>query len=157
MPNVRCCDCGYLSLREVYNRELYSPEATYRETGEPPMASSISPFPICLMRACDFRTELKVQREGHHSSSVKIVDVIRRDRPCDKFTIWQQGLSPKEHLQMDILERQAERDRKWRQEDVAMAKEAMKVSVRSYLVAAVIGAIATLAAVALGYLLNRAN
>jgi hypothetical protein len=124
MPDVRCCECGYLSLREVYNRELYSPEANYRETGETPIASSLSPFPVCLMRACDFRRELKVAKEGHHSDSVKIVDVIRRDRPCDEFTTWQQGFSPKEHLEMNILkeqqaahDKQAAIERQWRKED----------------------------------------
>lgn len=156
----RCVDCGYLSLRRYDERNLVDADDEYRRTaGIPALPGAkyqlYEDYPICFVRAFNLREEI-----GKPHERTKALAVIEEQRDCLASTEWQQGFTPKEHLEMvqknALLECHAkiERDRdeqlrEWRKEDVALAKDAMKVTVRSYIVAAAIGFLGALAAVSL--------
>lgn len=170
---VKCRDCGYLSVRDRGTGELMSPDNDYRQSGAVAMTMPhIAPFPICMRRACDFPKELNMKSERHAIYPKDAAVVLDKERDCEKFIPWQQGLSPKEHLEMDIIERREqreidmiekreqrdrqwrladeksqkdreERDRKWRQEDVKADTRRTKIEI-------VMGSVAIIAALIAG-------
>jgi hypothetical protein len=167
---VKCADCGYLAVRVRRTRLLFDAEQDYRDSGSIPSIGNegiYDPAPICFVRAINISAEYKPA-----DGTPERQKIVQKERDCQEFTEWQQGLTPKEHLEMNLLEQQqqrldkrekedrnwrlaqAEREREWRNEDVQLAKDAMKVSIRSYLVAATIGFVGALAAVALARLLK---
>jgi len=90
------------------DRRLMDAELSFRDGGEVPKTTSSSggleaheEVPICFVRVIHFpgdwfRTKTGEQRRNELNSEIE----------CDEFTPWQQGLTPKEHLEMNILERQ---------------------------------------------------
>lgn len=127
MATVRCVDCGYLAVRDFKSRQLVEVEAAMREAGWQPKIphSGYKPYeerPICFVRSSKICNELDPPQPG------QFLTAIKTDRQCDKITPWHQGFSPREHLKMNLLEEQRERDRKWRLEDVKAAEEAREQS-----------------------------
>jgi hypothetical protein len=72
------------------------------------------------------------------------VAAIAQDRECSRFLSWKTGFLPKEHIQMYDHELQTERDRRWRQEDLALVKLQAAKNNRVVVVAAIIGVIGML-------------
>jgi hypothetical protein len=155
---VKCADCGFLAVRHMDTRALLDAEELLRVNGEIPSRNTgmmiYDEWPVCFIRRANFRKEMNDNSGSPHRKKV-----LNDKRECDDgFTPWQQGLTPKEHLEMQLDHKwrmeQAEREREWRKEDIALAEKAMKVNIRSYLLAAVIGFAGALAAVGLARLLN---
>jgi hypothetical protein len=168
MTIEQCSQCGYLAVKSGDTGEWREAPGEYRESGvlPIPLAKSAISVPLCFVRAFDLRAEYEshptVSRE---QKAAKTLSVLQQSRDCGargKSVSWTQGFDPKEHLQMQMLEEQ----RNWQRTEAAdqrtwQAKEAEKAdtrhndnlkavieagrsNVRSAIVAAVIGAIATL-------------
>ena len=125
---VRCAECGLLAMRDFKTRELCETENSVRDRGEMPPGipgsqhKRFDDSPICVARKVDFQ-EL-MSNTGAAKVAEQIYSVCNSERECDRFLRWQPGMTPKEHLQMDMIERQREwqksvdeRDRQWRKED----------------------------------------
>ena len=136
---VKCVDCGYLGVREIDNQRLVNPGAEQRKSGQPPgnfngVAITLVE-PICTVAAFDLEAE--VSGPGP-APAAKVMD---KDRECEQFTEWVPALTPKEHLDMNLLERQRDwqrqcekedrewrekcsrEDKKWREEQARLAQE----------------------------------
>ena len=82
------------------------------------MLALYEPVPICFSRSPDFPHE----GVGETTAQVQITEAINGDHPCDHYTPWQQGFTPKEHREMlneqKMLEWQRHveiEDRQWRE------------------------------------------
>lgn len=139
---VKCADCGYLTLRNIETRGLDEAEEAFREWGKVvgvkwshPVQVGDTPFytedklsryvhqslPICFARNKDFSSSLRELISKNYDADKVVLMVIKTERPCDKFTEWQQGFTPKEHREMldreAMLKWQTQReddDKKWR-------------------------------------------
>ena len=126
MPaEVKYIDCGYLTLRRWNTRELAEVEAEIRENGNiprdtlaPPVQPLYDPPLICFRRRYDLHLE---QSEGGGGLPEKTVAVMNKPRVCEKFRKWEQGFTPEDHIEIDLIERQEDRfnrrdisDRRWR-------------------------------------------
>lgn len=148
---VRCEICGLLCIRARNTRELIEVEKSIRDEGVIPKSTDAihrqslpisDPFPICFAQVpINAEYQERIDKHQKLSDSVRqgtFREIITKDRKCDElgcFIEWMQGFSPKEHVEMNMLENQrqwqrqmeldaqkwredqAERDRKWRQED----------------------------------------
>src|SRR5436305_2626616 len=99
-PLVRCTECGYFSVRHLDTRLVYEVEREMRHTGRIP-ANAIGhnrnlydDIPICIEHAVDFATELDASPEN------TVLWCISHERECAAYTPWLEGLSPKEHREM---------------------------------------------------------
>lgn len=163
MPaEVRCADCGFLSWIQPETRELVGCDQYFRNTGgmaNTVVARSYDSGPICFARAVNLKEEAdRVEvpdRDGPGTSRVVNLAVLNLRRNCPKFVVWHQGFTPKEHAEMVREEEQSRRDHEWRKEDLAIAREAMRVNIWTCLFSAVVGFVAALAAVFLERMLNR--
>ena len=112
---VKCAECGLLAVRNLDSQELCSPGETQRKNGQPPAGAgakaNLDITPICAVRAHDLPEEVQGSGPAHS------VEVMGKDRECDRFMDWSPAYSPREHLEKRREEEQAERDRKWRQKD----------------------------------------
>jgi len=128
---ARCVECGFLATRDYESRQLVEVDSDFRRSGAPTAAPgsrrhSQERAPICFVQSIDLQAELLGQLEPNYppgsAKRAQILDaapgdVIRElfqlDRPdCDaneKFTLWQQGFTPKEHREM--LDRESLLDR----------------------------------------------
>ena len=76
------------------------------------MSPLLETIPLCCLSAArldqEFDDQYKRPRHSQWSDEGRkaALAVIQNDRPCKRFTIWIRGLSPKEHLDMDLLDRQ---------------------------------------------------
>jgi hypothetical protein len=75
-------------------------------------------IPLCFAMEEQFDREI-----GRSSPVATIQESLEKDRLCDSFTDWHQGFTPKEHMEMNLLEKQRllhqkleEENRKWREE-----------------------------------------
>jgi hypothetical protein len=159
MGKVKCADCRFLAVRKCETREIVDAEDLLRQKGELPIVPGRNYYPyednpICFVRAFDLRDEIGV------SPNVRLrLDVVQRERDCGKFTDWQQGFSPKEHLEMLIEEatrrreeRRDELQREWQGketdkadrrhgENLKAVTQAGWTNVWSAIIAAILGAI----------------
>lgn len=119
---VKCRNCGYLALRNLNTRQLVEVEFGVRNEEEFPaiieyvtesMFPSATPVydtnAVCFRGETDFFTETKNAKDA----SLRHTDfhaIINRDRDCKSFTEAIYGLSPKEHLDMNLQERKDWRD-----------------------------------------------
>ena len=147
MTTARCVDCGYLAVRDFKSRELVEVESGMRETGVQPHVplydhKIYEPPPLCSAGVHNIHRELGSDQADN------FLRVILTARTCDQFTTWRQGYSPREHRDMDILEKQKEdqrqrdeSDRLWREkqaeqerqcrlEDVASAEETREQAIK---------------------------
>ena len=158
---AKCSECGYLAVRNIDWRNLVEVELDYRNTGECPKRIDYSPpyeiydVPRCFKQASNLWDEIQ-NLQG--SDSEKIRSVIQKDRPCDEFTEWHQGFTPREHQEMVDREKQLEwqagredKDREWRREE---SKENRKWRFREFIVAVVALAVIVLASI-IGALIQR--
>jgi ferric-dicitrate binding protein FerR (iron transport regulator) len=104
---VKCADCGYLGVRHPETLELVGPSHQQRETGALTGTLRGQMFldeqPICAVGAFDLWRETAAQPDG-------ALRVMQKPRDCLKSTEWIPGLSPKEHIDMNMLERSERRD-----------------------------------------------
>jgi hypothetical protein len=166
---ICCRNCGFLALRNAETMELPEADSHFRDTGglrNSIQQRSFEPRPVCFVRANNLPVEVG---ETHPVDIVK--KVIQESRDCDCFMEWQQGFTPKEHFEMNLLQKERERqdqrdkdDREWRtaqaeqahrwhQEDMALARESMRTGIRTSLLAAIIGFVAAIVAVLLTWFL----
>src|SRR5438105_2260547 len=120
---VRCGGCGYLAARNRETRQIMEVELAMRERGEmPPLIGNRGNFYedklLCFVRAQDIEQE---QLTGNLADRLGLVT---RERGCQKFTEWRQGLTPKEHWEFAIEtarrrgdERRDSAQRKWQENE----------------------------------------
>lgn len=115
---VTCSKCGFLTFRDAETRQLVEIEEWFR--GNPAFAalSDWHPYhyvnyPICFRRVYPLAEEVRrhiglgtLNSNVPEDASIAFNRVIKDGRWCREFTRWQQGFTPKEHLEM--------LDRKWR-------------------------------------------
>jgi len=107
VEHVCCADCGFLGLRNRAKGSLDEANERFRKeaffAGSPPIHD---PLPICAKRVINFRDE------ANPGIQPEILQAIRKERRCEKFTKWQVGSNPKEHqemiLQVELLRLQNE-------------------------------------------------
>ncbi len=75
MEKVKCAECGFLALRNIYNRQLVEADCEYRE--ELTLPKSIEKevpecelSPLCFVRKCDLRKEATRIARSRGSRSV---------------------------------------------------------------------------------------
>ena len=174
MPEVdQCSKCGFLAIRNNATLALHEAPEEFRETGQIPRGRQTLPFdnePICAVGERQLHADIPQHAppdwEGCNSSTEIIKRAIQLTRTCNSSIEWRRMLTPKEHIEMKLLEDQrawqrkiAEEERAWREDQASKAenrhKESMSVQIRSYIVAALIGFCAAIVAVLLGFLLSR--
>ena len=116
----RCDQCGLLAVRHKATRELFEVEPLVREAWniiwEPNNDDGKAIFfgpPVCLAGA--FSPEETRGLFADWTDSRMALQVIQRERECDQFIPWRQGLTPKEHLEMMTraeLQKQGEEQRR---------------------------------------------
>lgn len=125
MVKHKCAECGYLAVRYLDTQQLLCPTQYHRENGEPPdeKNSRLSKVMFCSRMAFDLPKEAA---DGKKSR----VEVIRDSRECGRFTQWQPLLiTPKEHLDMDFLERMDARTRAMNRNNLLLSVLLVLVSV----------------------------
>lgn len=163
---VQCKKCGCVGARDFLTRILLEVDESFRsdaDRGHGP-SGKVLYFgkPVCAAMAWNLGSE------ADGDGATDTLQILDRERKCDSFVTWQPGSSPREHVEMrlieeqrafqkSLLEEQSVRDRKRRQEDLASAekrhKEAMKVQLSSRLINTAFGVIlGILATLALNYL-----
>ena len=149
---VKCANCGYLSVRLRNNLSLVSPDEEQRRKGKPPAspapetASQIMDIPvlevkpICAIGAiridAEFDGELgKIPPTELKQSEENVAALVMgKDRECTQFVEWLPVLSPKEHLDKNVM----------KQHQTWQAKESRKMTriiAIATLVSAVVGAV----------------
>lgn len=128
---MKCAECGFLAARNITTRELEEAEDTFREKGIPPniidddgrLRPKHEQLPLCFAQRYNLRDEFKEFAGKDSADYLSVFNVLNEERECEAFRKWQQGFTPKEHMEMQREERrmnfQAERedaDRKWREE-----------------------------------------
>lgn len=127
---VKCEECGFLCVRDFNSRRLIEADTLYREKGR-------SPNPFMLAPICFVQAE-RLWEESTAVEHAQVMEIIRKERTCDKFTPWFQGYAPKEHIEMQLLQEQMNEQRKQNRRN-------LWITVFAMLAAAIIGAAATLA------------
>jgi cytoskeletal protein RodZ len=90
---------------------MVAPLAHQRNTGFAPAGIANADSPLCALGVCDLSKEYDPQileeplAVGQARTRATKV-IFHRERECDRFVRWIPGLSPKEHIDMNILERQ---------------------------------------------------
>lgn len=135
---VKCTECGYLTFRHGESRTLVEAEEVTRQSGQVPTSQGVylyEPRPICFRRAYPLALEFDEMLGGGWEPgsglalnllAEPLLAVLDKERQCNSFTSWTQGLAPREHYDMDLMEKQLalqdrrdEIERQWRvqQED----------------------------------------
>lgn len=121
---VKCAECGYLTVRNVNTYSLDEAGGEFRETGA--AYSLHERRPVCFQR-CDLRREIKQAFGTGKNEMGCVLQVISKERDCNKFMDWQQGFTPKEHRELSdrkwMLEFQDKRekeDKEWREKQRRM-------------------------------------
>jgi len=102
---VKCAACGFLAVIRISPRELAEAEAEYRSRGH--IADNngrlvYEEFPVCFVRAARLKSEWVATRQAGQEPT----GILKSERDCSAFIPWQQGFSPKEHVEMQLLEQQ---------------------------------------------------
>jgi hypothetical protein len=112
---VKCADCGYLGVREIESNRFVNPSTTQRRGGQPPPNFNGNAItrtePNCVLGACDLECELS------GPGTAPAANVMSKERLCEHFTDVIPGLSPKEHIDMNVLKQQEEFHRKCLEDD----------------------------------------
>ena len=104
---VKCCNCGFLAVRNTGNNDLVEVPTHWRRDGQIP--DRFDATPICLKKAFPLNEEMRGTEHQNRSRVNLFVEVINKDRECLEFYEWRQGHSPKEHREMQ----QADQLRDW--------------------------------------------
>jgi hypothetical protein len=91
---AKCAECGFLSIRDDTGSLRLVDEKTRKDWNKAHNVGS-DPFPICFVMAAPLQSEV-----GDTCLVVKCLAVVGKDRPCQSFTPWQIGYSPREHKEM---------------------------------------------------------
>lgn len=108
MPNQierKCAECGYLAIRT--GGEFAEVSEDVRDSF--PYATA---KPCCFVRQQQMVEEVRLVETNEHGKfdMWRFTNIINRDRVCDAFREWDQGFSPKEHVEMGMMERQEKRE-----------------------------------------------
>lgn len=164
---VKCVDCGFLGQRVRETRLLVDADDYFRTTGDSVAAAMhkhdklCDPHPVCFARRRNFFKE--VPASPQHIKAY-INDEIR----CPHFQPWQPGIAPQALADMIYQEKLLTEQREWQASQARLAddrhKESLKevakatkwnwwavltgagVGALAVLLAGIIGALATLAA-----------
>ena len=138
----KCRECGLLALVHIDSQKVEACTIGCRTSGSVTSEKGQKFYeatPICSIYEFDLRKEI-----GQKSSHGEILEILTNERPCEAFIKWNPALSPKEHLDMQLIQeqrewqrlrdkddrdwrdRQAERDRQWRKEDQEAAQKEMQ-------------------------------
>ena len=117
---VECANCGLLTARSRKTQELVEVDIDYRTKGiildrydelNDGPAMVYEPTPMCLARKYALESELPRDwlrelyiigindRLRNQSARNDLVSVLNKPRLCNRFIRWEQGFTPKEHLQ----------------------------------------------------------
>jgi len=131
---VKCSECGFIAWRHRETRELVEADGEFRQDFHFPSAISAREYPLCFMRKRNIGKDYEKAKNADSLESVATAlgsnqrasilrNVLAAEFPCDSFSEWQQGFTPKEHRELvdrkELLEWQAARedaDRTWRKE-----------------------------------------
>lgn len=118
---VRCADCGLLAVRPSNSHELTEAIDTDRE-GEFSGSAGVSRSLRCFVRAAPFVATLRHPNEAGPDGNRRALAVIWEDRECASFLPHWHGYSPKERLEMHLVEQQREWQAAQRQADLDRAE-----------------------------------
>jgi len=131
---VKCADCGFLALRDFESRELREAEREIRETGSqgdrstgvdahgiPRFEPIYEAVALCIQGIRNF-SSTPIQGATFARRIDPFAHAIQEDFECERFFDWREGLSPKEHLEIQardqVLDRQtAIQSMAWQRED----------------------------------------
>jgi hypothetical protein len=126
-PTVKCKDCGFLAFKYLKSGKLTGVDAPFREKpnmNERGRFRRFSGRPVCFVAATDMDEEIGMSGP---KDEIAIPEVISKERECGGYTSVIHGLSPREHLQMQLMEeqkkREDERDRVYREWQIKMEYE----------------------------------
>ena len=119
----RCADCGFLAVRDTDTREFSEVELGMLKEWEIPRSTLRPAFkrfedvPVCFVLAARLTVGV-------------VLEVIRTERKCSRFTPREHGFTPKDHREMelsrDLLRTQQEQrdhDRDWEARQEAATRE----------------------------------
>jgi hypothetical protein len=118
---AKCAECGYLAVRHLETQTLVGPGNHQRKTGQPPEGNgpraNLDITPVCAVGVPSLRADVGESGVPHAAAAAL---AMNNDRECSKFTPLIPVLTPKEHLDMAVLEWQRKcegEDRQWRREE----------------------------------------
>ena len=109
--NVKCCDCGFLAVRNKQTRQLMEAELEIRANHET-KDTIYELLPICFRMEEQLEDDISQLKRGTKLAGktgiswIDISMVTDRYRDCISFTKWQQGWTPREHFDMDLMKEQ---------------------------------------------------
>jgi hypothetical protein len=113
-----------LALLNATTRELIEADTRYRETGNVPRTVQIEGLPVCFRRAIRFSDDV-----ASHDVD-EVLNAVQQKRDCNQYKAWEQGFSPRDHVEMiredERRARENERDRvdrEWREKQAALEHE----------------------------------
>jgi hypothetical protein len=137
---VKCSECGLLALKRFGGFELVEANSEFREDGSNfPIGAINERFPVCFVRRFDLESECSENEQKSfpkrdYPYSVK--EVIQRERPCELFTPWRIGFSPKEHrefldyqMEKEWREQRLQEDREWRNEQAKLERRSRTIQI----------------------------
>lgn len=114
--SVTCAACGFFAVRHLESQLLVSPGAAQRKSGHPPggpnAKCAVGTVPFCAVNS-----EAAHEHGVEYTPPAEFVKIAKSTRECGAFTKWLPGLTPKEHLDMAVLEDQRTWQRKCDTED----------------------------------------
>ncbi len=115
--SVYCVECGCFSLVHKTSREVVCADRNYRELGhiphDPGGYAIYESEPLCGCESPAF-------------TYVELLSVEERKKTlvtCRRFVKYQPALSPKDHLEMSLLQEVERRTQEWRTEDLVWRKQ----------------------------------
>ena len=121
---VKCADCGFLTLRDKTTGSLVEVNDDYRVSGNVPdyiaAYKEYHNYPICFVMAYDLMPEVEEAAKKQFFDKSDdwgkyVIEVITKERDCKTkcstlgFAKYQQGFTPKEHLEKINRQRETKR------------------------------------------------
>jgi hypothetical protein len=138
--NVKCADCGCLSLTNKKTYEVVSADYAFRQSCYLAVDGGgyeiLDRTPIC---ACDAPAFQAIRHSGAAA-------IIKTEHICPEFVKWQSALSPKDHIEMKLLAEVRRETQAWRTQDVQDREKQGKAKQTTRIIAIVAAGIAALGA-----------
>lgn len=117
------CNIPETILRRLRESDVIVSDLTFIARTEPGDGQPVKP--ICYVKAADLNKAWISTRDSENKNpkSEKLAEILGESRECEQFTQWLYDFSAKEHYEMMLHERQAERDREWRREQREWQRE----------------------------------
>lgn len=117
---VKCADCGLLALRkgEIDELPILPTSLGIRRNGV--VAGGQLEFdhkPYCCINEHPINDQCDERNKESNNMQAAFRETIQAERTCAEFTEWIPSLTPKEHIEMNILQRQREEIEKRRKAD----------------------------------------